>query len=153
MHEGLDISVNGLRHRIDLKQLTGGDVVVCYGQVDITRDLMEARQTAGLETYYEASDVTLNDVNSASSLSVNFVHGGEEIRLECDYIAGCDGFYGVSRQTIPEEVRTEFVRVYPYGWLGVLSETPPVSEELIYCKHERPNQTVSGDTSDFYIHR
>lgn len=137
VHEGIEISVNGNRHRIDLKQLTGGDVVVCYGQVDITRDLMEARRAAGLETYYEAGEVTLNHVKADQPPSVNFEYEGESYELECDYIAGCDGFYGVSRQTIPKEVRVEHERVYPFGWLGLLSDTPPVSEELIYCKHER----------------
>lgn len=137
VHEGIEISVNGDRHRVDLKQLTGGDVVVCYGQVDITRDLMEARQATGLDTYYEASEVTLNNVKSEQSPSVNFQYDGESYELQCDYIAGCDGFYGVSRQTIPKEVRVEHERVYPFGWLGLLSDTPPVSEELIYCKHER----------------
>ena len=137
VHEGIEISVNGNRHRIDLKQLTGGDVVVCYGQVDITRDLMEARRAAGLETYYEAGEVILNHVKADQPPSVNFEYEGESYELECDYIAGCDGFYGVSRQTIPKEVRVEHERVYPFGWLGLLSDTPPVSEELIYCKHER----------------
>lgn len=137
VHEGIEISVNGDRHRVDLKQLTGGDVVVCYGQVDITRDLMEARLTAGLETYYEADEVTLNNVKSEQPPSVNFEYDGESYELQCDYIAGCDGFHGVSRQTIPKEIRIEHERVYPFGWLGLLSDTPPVSEELIYCKHER----------------
>ncbi|MBT00405.1 MAG: 4-hydroxybenzoate 3-monooxygenase [Oceanospirillaceae bacterium] len=136
IHEGVELAVNGERHRIDLKELTGGDVVVCYGQVEITRDLMEARQAAGLETYYEASEVQPHDVKSDSP-SITFTHGGEEYRLECDYIAGCDGFHGVSRQTIPAEIRTEHERVYPFGWLGLLSDTPPCHDELIYAKSER----------------
>lgn len=137
VHEGIDISINGHRHRVDLKQLTGGDVVVCYGQVDITRDLMEARADAGLESYYEVSNVVLNNVKSDTAPSLNFEQGGQKFELQCDYIAGCDGFYGVSRQTIPKQIRVEHERVYPFGWLGLLSDTPPVSEELIYCKHER----------------
>jgi p-hydroxybenzoate 3-monooxygenase len=137
VHEGIGFSVNGRRHRIDLKQLTGGDVVVCYGQVDITRDLMEARAATGLESYYEVSNVALNNLKSAKMTSVDFEQHGQKFELQCDYIAGCDGFYGVSRQTIPEQIRVEHQRIYPFGWLGLLSDTPPVSEELIYCKHER----------------
>ncbi len=136
VHEGIEIAVNGNAVRIDLKELTGGDVVVCYGQVDITRDLMDARGAAQLVTYYESESVMLNNVKSDSP-TVTFIQGGEQYELQCDYIAGCDGFHGVSRQTIPAELRTEHERVYPFGWLGLLSETPPVSEELIYSKTER----------------
>lgn len=136
VHEGFAIAVDGQCTHIDLKKLTGGKVVVCYGQVEITKDLMEARAAAGLKTYYEASKVQPQNVKSEQP-SVSFEYQGEQYVLECDYIAGCDGFHGVSRQTIPAEVRTEYERVYPFGWLGLLSETPPVSEELIYCKSER----------------
>lgn len=136
VHEGFEISNYGESTHIDLKKLTGGKTVVCYGQVEITKDLMDAREEAGLSTYYEVSNVQPVDVKSDSP-SVQFQHGGKDYVLECDYIAGCDGFYGVSRKTIPDDIRTEHERVYPFGWLGVLSETPPVSDELIYCKHER----------------
>lgn len=154
VHEGIEISVNGRRHRIDLKQLTGGDVVVCYGQVDITRDLMEARVAAGLESYYEVSNVVLNNVKSSTSPSVKFEQNDQEFEISCDYIAGCDGFHGVSRQTIPAEIRVEHERVYPFGWLGLLSDTPPVSKELIYCKHHRGFALVSrrsATRSRYYI--
>ena len=136
VHEGFNISVDGTNYHIDLKGLTGGDVVVCYGQVEITRDLMEAREAAELPTYYEASEVQPHEVKSDNPY-ITFEHDGESFRLDCDYIAGCDGFYGVSRQCIPEEKRTEHERVYPFGWLGILSDTKPVSDELIYCKSER----------------
>lgn len=136
IHEGFEISNNGETTHIDLKQLTGGDVVVCYGQVEITKDLMDARAAAGLTTFYEASAVQPNDVTSQSP-SLSFTCQGEDYLLECDYIAGCDGFHGVSRQTIPQNLRTEHERVYPFGWLGLMSDTKPVSEELIYCKTER----------------
>ena len=136
IHHGFEISINGECTRIDLLELTGGDVVVCYGQVEITRDMMEARAAAGLETYYEAAEVQPHDVTSKSP-TLSFRHQGEDYRLECDYIAGCDGFYGVSRQTIPAKIRTEHERVYPFGWLGLMSNTRPVSEEIIYCKHDR----------------
>ncbi|TCK08562.1 4-hydroxybenzoate 3-monooxygenase [Marinobacterium mangrovicola] len=136
VHEGVELSINGERHRIDLKELTGGDVVVCYGQVEITRDLMDAREAAKLETYYEASEVQPRDVKSETPY-VTFKHGGEEYRLDCDYIAGCDGFHGVSRQTIPAELRTEHERVYPFGWLGLMADVPPCNEELIYAMSDR----------------
>lgn len=134
-HDGVEISVDNARYRVDLKSLSG-ETVMCYGQTEVTRDLMEARQQAGLKTYYESSNATLHDVKSDAPY-VTFEHGGENYKLECDYIAGCDGFHGVSRQTIPAECRKEFERVYPFGWLGVLSDTPPCNHELIYAKSER----------------
>ena len=136
VHDGFEIANGDQRTHINLKELTGGKTVMCYGQVEITQDLMDAREAAGLTTYYEASDVQPCDVKTDAPY-VTFTHGGESYRLDCDYIAGCDGFHGVSRQTIPADKRTEFERVYPFGWLGLLSDTPPVSPELIYCKHER----------------
>lgn len=136
VHEGFEIAVDGRRTHIDIRKLTDGHSVMCYGQVEITQDLMEAREAAGLTTYYEATGATPHNVKSDRP-SVTFLYGGEQHELECDYIAGCDGFHGVSRQTIPAEVRTEHERVYPFGWLGLLSDTPPVSKELIYCKHQR----------------
>jgi p-hydroxybenzoate 3-monooxygenase len=136
VHDGFEIAVNGESTRIDLKQLTQGKTVVCYGQTEITRDLMEAREQADLQTLYETSEVKLNEVKSDKPF-ITFEYQGETYRLDCDYIAGCDGFHGVSRKTIPEDKRTEHERVYPFGWLGLLSDTPPVSDELIYCKSER----------------
>ncbi len=132
VHEGFELSMNGERTRIDLKTLTGGDTVMCYGQVEITRDLMDARQAAELPTYYNAEKVTPHEVKSDKPY-VTFVHDGEEYRLDCDYIAGCDGFHGVSRQTIPAEIRTEHERVYPFGWLGFMADVPPCNHELIYA--------------------
>ena len=146
IHDGVELAVNGERHRIDLKQLTSGDVVVCYGQVEVTRDLMDARQLRGLTTYYEASDVQPVNVDSDHP-EIHFTHEGQPFRLQCDYIAGCDGFHGISRQTIPENLRTEFERVYPFGWLGLMSDTPPVNEELIYCKHDRGFALASRRTA------
>jgi len=136
VHNGVEIAVNGVVTRIDLHALTGGKTVLCYGQTEITRDLMDARELSNLPSYYEASGVALHNVKSDSP-SVSFQHENESYRVDCDFIAGCDGFHGVSRKTIPEDVRTEYERVYPFGWLGVLSETSPVSSELIYCKSER----------------
>ena len=136
VHDGFEISVNGESTRVDLKRLTDGKTVVCYGQTEITKDLMIAREKANLQTLYEASEVKLNEVKSEAPF-ITFEYQGEAYRLDCNYIAGCDGFHGVSRQTIPEEQRTEHERIYPFGWLGLLSDTPPVSNELIYCKSER----------------
>jgi p-hydroxybenzoate 3-monooxygenase len=136
VHDGFAIAFNGNSTRIDLKGLTGGRTVLCYGQVEITHDLIDARVQSGQPTFYEASDVRLHDLTSDQP-SITFQHDGEDCTLHCDYIAGCDGFHGVSRQSIPAELRTEFERVYPFGWLGVLSDTPPVDEELIYCRSER----------------
>ncbi|TDO97912.1 4-hydroxybenzoate 3-monooxygenase [Marinomonas balearica] len=136
VHTGVELTFNNKRVRIALDELTGGDTVTVYGQTEVTRDLMEARAKAGLTTVYETSDVQLHDVKSDSPY-VTFEKDGEHVRLECDFIAGCDGFHGVSRKTIPDEVKTEFERVYPFGWLGLLSDTKPAHDELIYCKTDR----------------
>ncbi|GAA6186621.1 4-hydroxybenzoate 3-monooxygenase [Aliiglaciecola sp. NS0011-25] len=135
-HDGFEIAYYDKRYRIDIKALTGGRTVMCYGQTEVTRDLMEAREKKGLLTYYSSNDVALHNVDS-NAPSVTFSQDGKEFTLKCDFIAGCDGFHGVSRKTIPENKRNEFERVFPFGWLGVLSDTPPVAEELIYCKTER----------------
>jgi p-hydroxybenzoate 3-monooxygenase len=108
---------------------------LCYGQVEISKDLIDARIESEQPSYFEATDVTLHDINTTQP-SVTFLHQGQRHSLHCDYIAGCDGFHGVSRQAIPASLRQEFERVYPVGWLGVLSETPPVDHELIYCRSQ-----------------
>lgn len=136
VHDGFELAFDGRRERIDLKGLTGGRTVMIYGQTEVTRDLMEARQACGAPTFYSATDVALHDLQGDSP-HVTFIHGGEVHRLDCDYIAGCDGFHGVARQSIPAGVLKAFERVYPFGWLGVLADTPPVAEELIYAAHER----------------
>lgn len=136
VHDGVELSINDKRVRINLKELTGGDTVMVYGQTEVTRDLMDARAKAGLETIYSAENVQLHDVKTDSPY-VTYEKEGEQFRLDCLYIAGCDGFHGVSRKTIPDDSKKEFERVYPFGWLGLLSDTPPVNEELIYCKTDR----------------
>jgi p-hydroxybenzoate 3-monooxygenase len=136
VHEGIELVYGGKRDRLDLKMLSGGSTVLVYGQTEVTRDLMEARRAAGATTIYQAADVRLHDVKDEEPY-VTFERDGESVRLDCDYIAGCDGFHGVSRQTIPAEVQRHYERVYPFGWLGLLSDTPPVSHELIYAHHER----------------
>jgi p-hydroxybenzoate 3-monooxygenase len=136
VHEGFTISFGDRLARIDLKGLTGGKTVMVYGQTEVTRDLMEARAASGAVSIYEAGDVQLHDFYSDKP-RVTFVKDGELVELECDYIAGCDGFHGVSRKSAPADAIKTFERIYPFGWLGVLSRTPPVSEELIYASHER----------------
>lgn len=136
VHDGFEISYYGKPYRIDLNKLTDGKTVMCYGQTEVTSDLMAARHAKALTTYYSSSNVVLHNIESAQP-SVTFEQDGITYQLGCDYIAGCDGYHGVSRKSIPPEKRQEFERVYPFGWLGLLSDTPPVSDELIYCKTER----------------
>ena len=136
VHEGIELCFGGRRHRIDLEGLTGGKTVTVYGQTEVTRDLMDARDAAGLPTVYEAEDVSLHDFDTASP-RVRFRKDGVEHEVQCDFIAGCDGFHGVSRRSVPAGAIATHERVYPFGWLGVLSDTPPVSHELIYANHER----------------
>ena len=135
VHDGVEISYSAGRQRIDLTGLTGRHVVV-YGQTEVTRDLMDAREAAGGKTVYEAEDVSVHDFDSNRS-KVRYRKDGREHEVECDFIAGCDGFHGVCRESVPAGSISNFERVYPFGWLGVLSETKPVSDELIYVCHER----------------
>jgi p-hydroxybenzoate 3-monooxygenase len=136
VHGGFELALNGELTHIDLKALTGGQSVMIYGQTEVTRDLMAARAAAGAVTLYEASNVQPQDLKSDRPW-LTFEHQGETFRLECDYIAGCDGFHGVARQSIPAESLSVFERVYPFGWLGILADTPPIHDELVYAKHER----------------
>ncbi|PPE69060.1 4-hydroxybenzoate 3-monooxygenase [Caldimonas thermodepolymerans] len=136
VHHGIEIAFKGRRHRIDFKALTGGKSVMVYGQTEITRDLMDAREAAGLPTVYEAADVSIHDFDTARP-RVRYVKDGKAHEIECDFIAGCDGYHGVCRASVPQGALTTYERVYPFGWLGLLSDTPPVSDELIYINHER----------------
>ena len=136
VHEGVELAFHGRRDRIDLKALTGGSTVIVYGQTEVTRDLMAAREASGGTTIYEARNVQLHEVDGNAPY-VTFEKDGEKVTLECDFIAGCDGFHGVSRKTIPADRLTQYERVFPFGWLGLLSDTPPVNHELIYANHPR----------------
>ncbi|WP_060476611.1 4-hydroxybenzoate 3-monooxygenase [Pseudomonas monteilii] len=136
IHEGVELLVAGRRQRLDLKGLTGGKTVMVYGQTEVTRDLMQARETSGAPIIYAAENVQPHDLKGERPY-VTFEKAGQTYRLDCDYIAGCDGFHGVSRKSIPEGVLKEYERVYPFGWLGLLSDTPPVNHELIYAHHSR----------------
>ena len=136
VHHGIELLVQGERHRIDLHGLTGGRSVLVYGQTELTRDLMEVRALSGQRSVYEAQDVAVGGFDGAHPY-VTWRQDGREKRLDCDFIAGCDGFRGVCRASIPAGAVREYEKVYPFGWLGLLSDTPPVSEELIYANSER----------------
>ena len=135
-HDGFALCFGGARHRIDMHTLTGGKRVVVYGQTEVTRDLMDLRAASGLVTVYDAQDVRLEGFEGTRP-EVHYVKDHARHTIACDYIAGCDGYHGISRQSVPAQALQTFERVYPFGWLGVLSETPPVSHELIYSNHPR----------------
>lgn len=135
IHTGCELVFDDKTYRVDFEKEVNRHVVV-YGQTEVTRDLMEAREAIGATTIYEAKDVALHDVDGKNPY-VTYTKDGQEHRLDCDFIAGCDGFHGVSRQTIPADILKTYERVYPFGWLGMMADTPPVAEELIYLKHER----------------
>jgi p-hydroxybenzoate 3-monooxygenase len=133
-HDGVEIGYRGSRHRIALKELTGKHVTV-YGQTEVTRDLMAARAASGAPSVYEAEDVTLGDIGGTPR--VTFRHGGKLHEVHCDFIAGCDGFHGVSRRSVPADALSVFERTYPFGWLGVLADFAPLWHELIYAASDR----------------
>lgn len=134
-HGGFSLAFDGGDHRIDLHALTGKNVTV-YGQTELTQDLLEARQSSGGISIYEANSVTPHDFDSTSPY-VTYEKDGVTYRVDCDYIAGCDGYHGVSRKAVPDRAINIFEKVYPFGWLGVLADIPPVSHELIYANHQR----------------
>lgn len=135
-HHGIEILTNGEKHRVDLAALTGGKQVTVYGQTEVTKDLMQARIEANLLSFYEAANVQVHDFYTEQP-SVTFEHEGRQVKVQCDFIAGCDGYHGVCRASVPEEKIKTFEKVYPFGWLGVLADVPPVADELIYVQSER----------------
>ncbi|MBA3478879.1 MAG: 4-hydroxybenzoate 3-monooxygenase, partial [Lautropia sp.] len=136
VHDAIELGFSGTRHRIDFSSLVPGKHVTVYGQTEVTRDLMEAREASSAATVYEANDVAIHGIDGATP-AVSYRSQGRPQEVRCDFVAGCDGFHGVSRQSMPSELLRTYEKVYPFGWLGVLSETPPVSGELIYANHER----------------
>ncbi len=136
VHGGFELCFGGARHRIDLAGLTGGKHVTIYGQTEVTRDLMQARADSGCDTVYEVTDVALHDFDT-STPRVTYTQSGHTHDVRCDFIAGCDGFHGVSRASAPARALQVYTQVYPCGWLGVLADTRPVSRELIYSQHAR----------------
>jgi p-hydroxybenzoate 3-monooxygenase len=135
IHHGIELRFQGRGHRIDFQELTGRSITI-YAQGEVVKDLIDARLAAGLPIIFEANDVSLHDFDS-SQPSIHFVKDGESVELLCDFIAGCDGFHGVSRASVPNGILTAFERIYPFAWLGILAEAPPSSEELIYAHHDR----------------
>jgi p-hydroxybenzoate 3-monooxygenase len=135
-HDGLYISFEGTRHHINMAELTGGKAITVYGQNEVVKDLIDARLKTGRPIYFEVSDVSIHNADSERP-SIRFVRDGNSEELSCDFIAGCDGFHGVSRPSIPMGVLTTYERVYPFGWLGILAEAAPSSEELVYTYHDR----------------
>jgi p-hydroxybenzoate 3-monooxygenase len=135
VHHGFSLSYANRRLHLDLSGLTNGRHVTVYGQTEVTRDLMDAREAAGLDTVYEAGEVALHDLGAAPRVS--YVKDGMRREIACEVIAGCDGYHGVSRASVPGSAITNFERVYPFGWLGLLADVPPCSPELIYAGHER----------------
>ncbi|MFZ1169766.1 MAG: 4-hydroxybenzoate 3-monooxygenase, partial [Bradyrhizobium sp.] len=134
-HQGIELAFGGERHRIDLHGATGKTVMI-YGQTEVTLDLMNARRAAGLTSVYEAEHVNPIDFDTDRP-RLSYVKDGVTHEIDCDFIAGCDGFHGISRASIKPAAIETFERVYPFGWLGILAETPPVSHELIYSNHAR----------------
>lgn len=152
IHDGTLIADGNQMFGINFKDLTG-EAVVLYGQTEVTRDLYDAREAAGARTIFNVEDVVIHDADSDAPY-VTYSEGGQSRRIDCDYVAGCDGFHGVSRQTIPLTVRKEYEKLYPFGWLGILSETPPVNDELIYSNSDRGFALCSmrnANLSRYYI--
>lgn len=135
-HDGIELLFKGQRHRIDLHELTDGSRVTVYGQTEVTRDLMDARAAAGLTTVYDAQNVQVHNFDGQHP-RVTYEKDGQTHELACDFIAGCDGYHGVCRASAPADLLKTYERVYPFGWLGVLADVPPVSHELIYANTER----------------
>ena len=136
VHGGVELMWDGRRHRVDLNKYSGGQNVMVYGQTEVTQDLMQARAAAGLSTIYEARNTAVHDFDTARPY-VTWDQNGQSHRLDCDFIAGCDGFHGVCRASAPRSAITEYEKVYPFGWLGLLADTPPVNDELVYINSPR----------------
>ncbi|ENX57889.1 MULTISPECIES: 4-hydroxybenzoate 3-monooxygenase [Acinetobacter] len=134
-HSGIEILTNGQKHRVDLSALTGGKQVTVYGQTEVTKDLMMAREAAQLKSFYEAHNVQVSDFYQTPK--VQFEHQGQVFKIHCDFIAGCDGYHGICRASVPQDKIKTYEKVYPFGWLGVLADVPPVADELIYVQSER----------------
>jgi p-hydroxybenzoate 3-monooxygenase len=135
-HDGLYLSFGGRRHHINMSELTGGKAITVYGQNEVVKDLIDARIATGRPLHFEVDDVSVDALDSEKPV-IRFAHAGTREELRCDFIAGCDGFHGISRPSIPENRMTFYERVYPFGWLGILAEAAPSSAELVYTYHER----------------
>jgi len=136
VHHGIELRFGGGRHRIDLSALTGGRAITIYGQNEVVKDLTDARLAAGGRIFFAAGEVSVHGFDG-SSPAIHFRSDGDSHQLSCDFIAGCDGFHGVCRPSIPAGALTLYERIYPFAWLGILAQVAPSSDELIYCRHER----------------
>jgi p-hydroxybenzoate 3-monooxygenase len=153
VHHGISLQFDGERHRIALSELTGGGAVVVYGQTEVVKDLVASRLESGLPLLFDAEGIGLDGLDSARP-RIRYVHEGEERELECDVVAGCDGFHGCSRAAIPAGVLREFSREYGYGWLGILAAVAPSTDELVYAHHERGFALLSlrsPERSRYYV--
>jgi p-hydroxybenzoate 3-monooxygenase len=142
VHHGIELRFDGRGHRVDFSSLTGGRAIMLYPQHEVLKDLIAARLAAGGDLRFEVADVAVDRLDSDRP-RIRFREGGAAGELDCDVVAGCDGFWGVCRDTIPEDRRTAYVRDYPFGWFGILAEAPPSSDELIYCSSDRGFALVS----------
>jgi p-hydroxybenzoate 3-monooxygenase len=136
VHHGIELQFDGERHRVPLSELTGGRTIVIYGQTEVVKDLVDARLSTGAPLFFGVDDVSVHDLESERPI-VHYRHEHRVEKVECDVIAGCDGFHGVCRESIPPDVLTTFSREYPYGWLGILAAVAPSNDELVYAHHER----------------
>ncbi|MGH7623013.1 MAG: FAD-dependent monooxygenase, partial [Gemmatimonadaceae bacterium] len=136
VHRGVELRFEGKGHRIAFDELTGGSTITVYGQQEVVKDLIAARLAAGQRIHFEVEDASVHDVGS-NSPSLRYTADGESVELECDFIAGCDGFHGISRDAIPAEQLVRYEREYPFGWVGILASVAPSAEELIYASHDR----------------
>jgi p-hydroxybenzoate 3-monooxygenase len=137
VHEGVILSYNGRRHRIDLTKLTGGSQVTIYAQTEVVKDLIQLRLAANEPILFEAEATAIDNLSGDGPATIQYTHNGENHTLSCDFIAGCDGFHGIARQAIPAELTRTYDKIYPYCWLGILTQVPPSTHELIYAYHER----------------
>jgi p-hydroxybenzoate 3-monooxygenase len=135
VHYGIELRFQGRGHRVDFRELTGGKGITIYAQAEVLKDLNDARIAAGGQVVFEIEDVSLHDFDTPKP-KIHYRKDGDVCELECDFIAGCDGFHGICRPSIPGGVLTEYEREYPFGWLGILAEAPPSSDELVYCYHD-----------------
>jgi p-hydroxybenzoate 3-monooxygenase len=147
VHRGIELRFSGRGHRIDFQELTNGRTITIYGQHEVVKDLVAARVSAGGTLYFETEDVSLHDLTGPTP-RIRFRRAGEDNELVCDFIAGCDGFHGISRRSIPADTLVEYERAYPFAWLGILAKSPPPSAELIYTYHERGFELVSMRTPE-----
>jgi p-hydroxybenzoate 3-monooxygenase len=146
-HEGVYINFEGRRHRVDMAELTSGKAITVYGQNEVVKDLIDARVETGRPLYFDAQDVTVHGLDSARPI-IRFSHAGASHELSCDFVAGCDGFHGVCRRSIPAGVLEIYERIYPFGWLGILAEAAPSCDELVYTYHDRGFALFSMRSTD-----